>query len=249
MVRGGSTYRIVTDYIGSPRVILDVATGAAVQTTTYDEFGQVTFDTNREFQPFGFAGGLYDSGTGFVRFGSRDYDAGVGRWTAKDPISFAGKDSNLYGDVFTDPINLGDPVGLASLRTNVEAGTTTFDPRPEEASGVPITVPSSNRVSNSNSLPGAGDPFSTPDVSRAYRGDRVSYGPDGAYIETGDPRHRNLHGGGSFRNITDPYAPRQGWCPTYGCTRLQNEDINRLGDAIQDFQSNHPGVPIPYDRR
>ena len=41
-------------------------------------------DTNPGFQPFGFAGGLYDPDTGLVRFGARDYDAETGRWTSKE---------------------------------------------------------------------------------------------------------------------------------------------------------------------
>ena len=61
----------------------------------YDEFGQVVADTNPGFQPFGFAGGLYDADTGLTRFGARDYDPVVGRWTSKDPARFSGG-WNLY---------------------------------------------------------------------------------------------------------------------------------------------------------
>ena len=46
--------------------------------------------------------------TKLVRFGARDYDARVGRWTAKDPIGFGGGDSNLYEYVFSDPVNFLD---------------------------------------------------------------------------------------------------------------------------------------------
>jgi len=46
-----------------------------------------------------------------VRFGARDYDAEVGRWTAKDPIGFEGGDSLLYGYVLGDPVNSFDPRG------------------------------------------------------------------------------------------------------------------------------------------
>lgn len=77
----------------------------------YDEFGRVTNDTAPGTTPFGFAGGLYDPQTGLVRFGARDYDASVGRWTSKDPWRFAGG-MNLYGYVLNDPVNLNDPLGL-----------------------------------------------------------------------------------------------------------------------------------------
>jgi hypothetical protein len=47
-----------------------------------------------------------------VRFGARDYDASVGRWTSKDPIRFDGGSSNLYAYVLNDPINNLDSSGL-----------------------------------------------------------------------------------------------------------------------------------------
>ena len=68
-------------------------------------------DTNPGFQPFGFAGGLYDSHTGLVRFGARDYDPDTGRWTSRDPMLFGGGDTNLYGYVLADPVNWIDPTG------------------------------------------------------------------------------------------------------------------------------------------
>ncbi len=50
--------------------------------------------------------------TGLVRFGARDYDPEIGRWTAKDPIGFAGGDTNLFGYVMGDPVNSLDITGL-----------------------------------------------------------------------------------------------------------------------------------------
>ena len=93
MIKGGVTYRLITDQVGSVRLVVDAATGTVVQRLDYDEFGRVLSDSNPGFQPFGFAGGLYDRDTGLVHFGARDYDADTGRWTVKDPIGFAGGDS------------------------------------------------------------------------------------------------------------------------------------------------------------
>jgi RHS repeat-associated protein len=105
-------YRIVSDLLGSVRVVYDLETGDEVQRMDYDVWGNVVNDTNPGFQPFAFAGGLYDSLTGLVRFGARDLDPETGRWTAKDPSGFNGG-LNLYGYVFNDPINLIDIDGLA----------------------------------------------------------------------------------------------------------------------------------------
>ena len=62
--------------------------------------------------PFGFGGGLCDPETGLVRFGARDYDPVVGRWTSKDPIRFDGGQTNIYVYGGNDPVNRLDPSGL-----------------------------------------------------------------------------------------------------------------------------------------
>lgn len=111
MVFNGEKYRFFKDHLGSIRLVVKISDGSIAQAISYDEFGRVLSDTNPGFQPFGFAGGLYDHDTGLVRFGARDYDAEIGRWLSKDPILFAGGDTNLYGYVLNDPINWIDPTG------------------------------------------------------------------------------------------------------------------------------------------
>lgn len=113
MVRDGSVYRIISDHLGSPRIVIDATTGVVAQRLDYDEFGRILFDSNPGFQPFGFGGGVYDAGSGLVRFGVRDYDPIAGRWTALDPLHVAGGDINLYTYAHNDPVNLADPTGLS----------------------------------------------------------------------------------------------------------------------------------------
>src|SRR5690606_19552846 len=38
----------------------------------------------------------------------------TGRWTARDPIGFAGGDTNLYGYVLSDPVRFVDLLGLTA---------------------------------------------------------------------------------------------------------------------------------------
>ncbi|MDH5607430.1 MAG: RHS repeat-associated core domain-containing protein [Anaerolineae bacterium] len=108
MVKGGVTYRVISDHLGSVRLVVNTNEGSIAQRIDYDEYGIVVMDTNPGFQPFGFAGGLYDQHTKLTRFGARNYDAFTGRWTSKDPIGFAGGDVNLYGYVMNDPVNFVD---------------------------------------------------------------------------------------------------------------------------------------------
>ena len=111
VLTGGNTYRVVSDHLGSPRLIVDTSTGAVAQRLDYDEFGNVAQDTSPGFQPFGFAGGIYDADTGLVRFGARDYDAESGRWAARDPVRFDGG-WNSFEYASGDPLNRVDVNGL-----------------------------------------------------------------------------------------------------------------------------------------
>jgi RHS repeat-associated protein len=112
MSAGGVTYTMLYDQVGSLRGVADGA-GNLVKRVDYDAFGNVVADSNPAFStPFGFAGGMHDRDTGLVRFGFRDYAPEVGRFTAKDPIDFAGGDTNLYAYSMSNPVNFVDPRGL-----------------------------------------------------------------------------------------------------------------------------------------
>jgi RHS repeat-associated protein len=256
------------DQIGSVRVVAD-AHGNVIKEVLYDPFGGIIEDTNPGLcVPIGFAGGLHDRDLGFVRFGWRDYDTFTSRWTAPDPIGDKGGDPDWYGYCLDDPVNGVDPLGLmglfqglmnlfspddanaASLTTDMKTGKTTFDPRPEIPDGKPTTIETHNKVTRS-SKKGANNPYKTGDVQvikTMPKNLQKSYGPDGAYIDTGDSRGRDIHGGGG-KTREDAIKPQQGWRPTNGCTRGQNEDVINLGKEILEFQRKFPGVKIPYERK
>jgi RHS repeat-associated protein len=118
MIVGSTKYRLIKDHLGSVRFVVNVNDGTVAQRLDYNEWGKVLKDSNSCFQPFGFAGGTYDEATGLVRFGARDYDPEIGRWTSKDPVRFAAGDTNLYGYVVSDPVNFIDQTGLTLSDVN-----------------------------------------------------------------------------------------------------------------------------------
>ncbi|MFA6012230.1 MAG: polymorphic toxin-type HINT domain-containing protein [Desulfobacteraceae bacterium] len=121
MTRGGQTYYLIFDQTGSLKAVADI-NGTVVKAVLYDSFGFIVSDSNPALDvPFGFAGGLHDVDTGLVRFGFRDYDPEIGRWTAKDPIGFAGGDTDLYGYVLSDPVDFVDPLGLWTFQFGLTA--------------------------------------------------------------------------------------------------------------------------------
>ena len=116
------TYEVIRDQRGDVRRVLNDTDGSVLQAIDYDEFGNVTRDTNPGLQPFGFAGGLYDSATGLVHFGARDYDPVTGTWLQRDPILFNGGTPNLYQYALSDPINLMDPTGQIGVLSGALIG-------------------------------------------------------------------------------------------------------------------------------
>jgi RHS repeat-associated protein len=114
IIKNNVTYRIIHDHVGSPIYVINSENGEIVQKIVYDMWGNVLSDSNPGFQPFGFAGGIYDGETGLIKFGARDYDPSIGRWLNKDPLRFdAGSNFYVYAD--NDPINKIDPDGMQCI--------------------------------------------------------------------------------------------------------------------------------------
>ena len=108
MIKGGVTYRIITDHLGSPRLVVDAATGTVVQRMDYDEFGRVLARhqprlpalrlRGRALRPAHRARALRRAG---LRRRDREMDE-------KGSTGVDGGDTNLFGYVLGDPINLVD---------------------------------------------------------------------------------------------------------------------------------------------
>jgi RHS repeat-associated protein len=132
MITSADIYRIISDHLGSVRLVIDAATGDVAQRIEYDEFGNATMiEGTWSVQQFGFAGGSYEAQTNLVRFGARDYDATIGRWISKDPVAFEGRDTNLYGYVINNPINLIDPMGHDWILPATRFISCRWDPAPD----------------------------------------------------------------------------------------------------------------------
>jgi len=103
---GSNSYYYLFDGLGSVVALTD-GTGAAVNTYTYDPYGNVTPGaSNSGANPWQYTGGYLDSETGLVKLGQRYYDPSFGRFTQLDPLG--------GGYVYTNdnPVNFTDLTGL-----------------------------------------------------------------------------------------------------------------------------------------
>ena len=123
ILQGGKTYRVITDHLGSPVMVVNIEDATDVLfEARYDAWGNRTVHIGDEDSvPFGFAGGLYDADTGLVRFGARDYDPVTGRWISKDPLRWTKGESNVYVHGGDDPVNWLDVDGGAKQSPECQA--------------------------------------------------------------------------------------------------------------------------------
>jgi len=112
----------MVDPFGSP-VGLFRLDGTLLKSTPYGPFGQRLSDTAPErVLHLGYAGGLEDPETGWLRLGVRDYDPSTGRWTSPDPSLFDSKDLNRYVYVGNSPLTQRDLTGLEGFEFGFFAG-------------------------------------------------------------------------------------------------------------------------------
>ena len=122
VIRGGITYRVVSDQLGSPVLAINTANSTDIPfQATYAAFGERTLVAGTDdWMPFGFAGGIFDTDTKLTRFGTRDYSPVTGRWVSKEPVRFGGG-TNFFVYGHSDPVNWIDPDGNFAIVVTVVA--------------------------------------------------------------------------------------------------------------------------------
>ena len=102
--------------IGSTLALTNQA-GNVVAAFAYDPFGKVLARSGTVKTPFTFVGayGVMEEAGDLFFMRHRYYDAVTGRFIQRDPIGFAGGQTNLYAYAGNEPINKIDPSGMAIL--------------------------------------------------------------------------------------------------------------------------------------
>ena len=112
--RGGETYQVHSDSIGSVRLVTG-SDGVVAARLDYDAWGNVlssSYDNVPGRTPYGFVGSLgcrADDSTDLAYMRHRWYDTTIGRFVSLDRV----RTINRYGYARNNPGNLVDPLGLA----------------------------------------------------------------------------------------------------------------------------------------
>jgi len=113
------------DGLGNPVGLLTDGASNPVL-ATYDPNGlraltAANSDTGVAQNPYAFKAGIYDRGTGLVKFGLRWYDVATGAWTQQDTLDapLDPGNANRYGFAANDPVNNTDPTGKNACGQNI----------------------------------------------------------------------------------------------------------------------------------
>lgn len=112
---GATSYYPFTDQVSSVRVLVTAA-GAVAKTYTYSASGIVRTQSGNLNQPYQYAGGYTDVGSGLIKLGARYYEVTYGRFTQMDPSS---QDSNSYLYAGGSLVISADPTGLLYVNAGI----------------------------------------------------------------------------------------------------------------------------------
>jgi RHS repeat-associated protein len=118
MYRGGDVYWYHADALGSIHQMTG-ATQAVSRSYDYSAFGNIISETGTLTNPFTYTAREYDSDSGLYYYRARYYDAGVGRFLSRDPVS-QDENPNHYIYASGNPLNYFDPMGLSAVSGPIE---------------------------------------------------------------------------------------------------------------------------------
>jgi RHS repeat-associated protein len=109
---GGAVNWLLTDRLGSERLVANGAGTTTLDKIGYDAYGNITSETApTQAGPFGFTGARQDRDNGAVDDWHRWLLTGPAMWMTPDPLDFGAGDANLRRYVGNDPTNETDPSG------------------------------------------------------------------------------------------------------------------------------------------
>jgi RHS repeat-associated protein len=107
---GGTITYLHHDQQGSTR-LLTGSSGTVTGSTTFDAYGNTTGTTGTTTTPLGYDGQYTSTDTKLIYLRARTYDPTTAQFLTVDPLSSITR--SLYGYAHDNPINEGDPTGLA----------------------------------------------------------------------------------------------------------------------------------------
>ncbi|MDH4417369.1 MAG: RHS repeat-associated core domain-containing protein, partial [Acidovorax sp.] len=244
---------ILTDHLGTPIALVNAhgpGAGQVAWAARYGAWGEIEqeYNPHQIHQPIRLQGQQRDEETGLHYNRFRYYDPRLGHYVTQDPIGLAGGVNN-YLYAINSPLQLIDPDGLdaigngtgnALVYTDISNGKTIM----LDANGRTIMEMETRNQVTSTAKDGAAGAYSGQFTQCEYPKSNKAFGV--AKWRTTDDRGRWIHGGGS--GLKDPFANRQGWNPTLGCTRAQNEDVKTLCEKSEQFKTDNPQKSIDYIR-
>ncbi len=116
-------YYIHTDHLGTPRKLTRLSDNALMWRWDPGSFGSAAPNTNPSGQGavtynLRFPGMYYQTETGLMQNGYRDYWPSEGRYLEPDPIGLAGGSYSPYAYVGGNPVSRIDPLGLCGTDSN-----------------------------------------------------------------------------------------------------------------------------------